>query len=286
MFDTTLLRTFKAVAQDASFTRAAERLFLTQSAVSAHIRRLEEQANASLFVRNTRSVALTPEGEVLLGYARAILRLNEDARRRLSGTSISQAHLRVGASDEAMSSWLPPLLRQFMQSRPHVSLDIRVASTGLLLAAMGDGELDIVVGSRCHGDQTGHLLWREPLLWAYAREAEPDPAAPLPLALFPEPCPYRDAALAALAGVGRDYRIALVSPSAGSLIAAASAALAVTPVYRSLMTRQVRALPHGHDLPPLPEVEFMVFTAAQDGPDEIAALAGMLVDMAARRGRA
>ena len=77
LFDVTLLRSFQAVAQEASFTKAAERLNLTQSAVSSHVRRLEEQAAKSLFVRNTRSVALTGDGEILLGYARAILRLNE-----------------------------------------------------------------------------------------------------------------------------------------------------------------------------------------------------------------
>lgn len=221
-----------------------------------------------------------------LGYARAILRLNEDARQRLSGSRNPQAHLRIGASDEAMSGWLPPILRKFTPSHPYVGLELRVASTGLLLTAMDGGEPNMVVGSRCYGDQTGHLLWREPLLWACASEAGPDPLAPLPLALFPEPCPYRDAALAALAAAGRDYRIALVSPSAGSLLAAVGAALAVTPVYRGLMTKQIRALPSNDDLPPLPDVEFMVFIGSQDGPDEIAALARMLVDMAARRGRA
>lgn len=281
MFDTTLLRTFQAVAQEASFTRAAGRLNLTQSAVSAHVRRLEEQTGKALLSRSTRSVVLTPEGEVLLGYARAILRLNEAARLKLSGVA-DGVHIRVGASDDFMSTWLPSLLRRFQNSRPALTLEVRVANTGLLLAGMEAGELDLVLGSRCHGEQTGQLLWREPLIWAYAKGAAPEDTAPLPLALFPEPCPYRDAALAALAAAGREWRIAVVSPSVAGLRAAAAAALAVTPLNRSLLTPQLRALASEVEMPELPEVEFMVFSRPHGGPAELGDLANEIVDAVKR----
>jgi DNA-binding transcriptional LysR family regulator len=272
MFDATLLRSFQAVAQEASFTRAADRLGLTQSAVSGHVRRLEEQAGRPLFVRNTRSVALTPDGETLLGYARAILQLNEEAKRKLSGAMSKGARIRLGASDDFMSSWLPSVLQAFQAARPGVVIETAVANTRLLLASLDRGELDVVVGSRCHGDQTGHLLWREPLVWAYAKAGQPEPATPLPLALFPDPCPYRDAALAALAAAGRDWRIAVISPSVGSLRAAAAAALAVAPINRSLLTRELRALGPDTRLPALPDVEFMVFSRRHQGGAEIAAI--------------
>ena len=92
MFDTTLLRTFVAVAECGGFTNAAKLLNSTQSTVSAQIQRLEEEAGHSLFVRSTRSVQLTSTGETLLGYARTILRLNEDARMRLSGVRHAHIH--------------------------------------------------------------------------------------------------------------------------------------------------------------------------------------------------
>jgi DNA-binding transcriptional LysR family regulator len=281
VFDTTLLRTFQVVAQEASFTRAASRLNLTQSAVSAHIRRLEEQTGKALLSRSTRSVALTPEGEVLLGYARAILSLNEAARRKLSGVA-DGVHIRIGASDDFMSAWLPGLLRRFQNTRPALTLEVRVANTGLLLAGMEAGELDLVLGSRCHGEQRGQLLWREPLVWAYAKGAAPEDTAPLPLALFPEPCPYRDAALAALAAAGRESRIAVVSPSVAGLRAAAAAALAVTPLNRSLLTPQLRALASDVEMPALPEVEFMVFSRPHGGPAELGDLANEIVNAAKR----
>ena len=276
MYDVTLLKSFQTVAQEASFTRAAEKLHLTQSAVSAHVRRLEEQAGKPLLTRNTRSVALTSEGAMLLGYARAILRLNDEARIRLSGAT-KTAYLKIGASDDFMSSWLPDVLRDFQATRSGVTIEARVANTGVLLADMERGELDLVVGSRCQGDYTGHLLWREPLVWAYAKRALPDTLSPLSLALFPEPCPYRDAALAALAAAGRKWRISMVSPSVGSLRAAAGSAFAVTPLNRSLLTSQLQALGPNAGLPDLPEVEFMVFSRGQDGSPAIGDLSNEIV---------
>jgi len=276
MFDATLLRSFQTVAQEGSFTKAAERLNLTQSAVSAHVRRLEEQATKMLFVRSTRSVALTLDGEVLLGYARAILRLDEEARVKLSGAT-PPVHIRIGASDDFMSSWLPGALREFQSTRPAISIEISVANTGVSLANLDRGDLDVVVGSRCHGDQRGHVLWREPLVWAYAKADLPAAVGPLPLALFPEPCPYRDAALAALAAAGRDWRIAVVSPSVGGLRAAAGAGFAVTPLNRSLLTSQLRALGPDAKMPPLPEVEFVVYSQCRDGPPEVAEITHAIV---------
>lgn len=282
MFDITLLRAFHAVAQDSSFTKAAGRLNLTQSAVSAQIRRLEEQAGAPLLVRNTRSVALTPQGEVLLGYARAILRLNEDARQQLSGTSES-VHVRIGATDDLMSTWLPGTLQQFRKAYQATTLEVRVNNAGLLLAAMDQGELDIVVCCRCHGDQAGHVLWREPLLWACAGDGSGIEEDPLPLALFPDPCPYRDAALAALAAAGREWRIASVSPSLSGLRSAILSELGISPLNRSSVTPQMRILGPETGLPELPEVEFAIYLRLQEGPQAIARIADAIKEAARRR---
>ena len=171
----------------------------------------------------------------------------------------------------------PVALRGFQTARPEISIEISVANTGVSLASLERGDLDLVVGSRCRGDQRGHLLWREPLVWAYAKADLPAAGGPLPLALFPEPCPYRDAALAALAAAGRRFRIAVVSPSVGSLRGAAAAGFAVTPLNRSLLTSQLRALGPDAQMPPLPEVEFMVFSQGHDGPPEIADLTNAIV---------
>lgn len=282
MFGTTLLRTFHAVVQDCSFTRAASRLNLTQSAVSAQIRRLEEQAGTPLLVRNTRSVTLTPQGEILLGYARAILRLNEDARQQLTGGGES-VHVRIGATDDLMSTWLPGVLRQFRDLHPGATLEVRVGNAGLLLAGMDQGELDLVIGCRCQGDQAGQVLWREPLLWACADDGLCVDDEPLPLALFPEPCPYRDAALAALAAAGREWRVAAVSPSVASLRGTILSGLAISPLNRSAFTPQMQVPGPEAGLPALPDVEFALYLRVQEGPPEIATVANAIARAARRR---
>lgn len=281
LFDITLLRSFEAVYQLSSFTKAAAQLNLTQSAISAQIKRLEEQADCVLFERNTRSVTLTPQGQALLGYARAILRLSEDARAHLRGGN-GGAHLRIGASDDLTSTWLPGALRKFQDLRLGKTLELRISNTASLLESMEQGEVDLILGCRCRGDEAGRTLWSEPLVWAFARNALPDGQAPLPLAVFPEPCPYRDAALAALASAGRAWRIATVSPSLGSLTAVAAAGLAVTPLNACSLSPGLGALGADAGLPGLPEIDFVAHVRP-NLPADVAALADAVVAWIADR---
>ncbi|MFB8343510.1 LysR family transcriptional regulator [Brucella cytisi] len=255
MFDIALLRTFEAVAGLSSFTRTGQQLNLTQSAVSAHIRRLEEQTGTVLFERNTRSVALTPQGQALLGYAKAILRLSEEARTLMKGNS-SGFHLRMGASDDLTSTWLPSALKKFQDSRSEKTLEIQISNTASLLESMDRSELDLIIACRCRGDQSGIHLWNEPLRWVVGKTPL-DTEAPIPLAVFPEPCPYRDAALAALAAKNCKWRIASISPSLGSLTALAGAGIAVTPLNSGSIPAKLQSIEADERLPRLPEVEFV-----------------------------
>lgn len=275
MFDIVLLRTFEAVASLSSFTKAGQQLNLTQSAVSAHIRRLEEQAGAALFERSTRTVALTPQGQALLGYAKAILRLSEEARTLMKGNS-GAFHLRIGASDNLTSTWLPAALKKFQDSRSARTLEIQISDPTTLLEVMDRGELDLIIGCRCRGDQSGIHLWNEPLRWAFGK-APLDADVPIPLAVFPEPCPYRDAALAALASKNCEWRIASVSPSLGSLTAMAAAGLAVTPLNSSSIPPGLQSAEANERLPALPDVEFVAHV--RPGlPEENALLTRSVID--------
>lgn len=263
MFDTVLLRSFVAVVQEGGFTHAAARLNLTQSAVSTHLRRLEKQIGRDLLERTTRSVALTPDGELLLGYARAILALNHDARAQLLRKP-SEGAIRVGLSEDLANVRLMNVMQAFAVRYPLIAFSVRVGIPADLLHAMDRGELDLVIGGRCSGARAGRVLWREPLVWAGAEWASLTPGAPVPLALLPEPCPYREAALAALARAGIDYRIAFVCSSSAGLGAAALAGFAVTPIAHSQLVHGLRAVPPDIGLPALPDVEFTMFAA--EGP--------------------
>ncbi|KVN95110.1 LysR family transcriptional regulator [Burkholderia ubonensis] len=254
--DTALLHTFVTVADARSFTGAGRRLHLSQSAVSAQVARLEEQAGCTLLMRNTRTVSLTDQGLLLLGYARAMLNLSAEARACLGGAG-APGRLRVGASDEFACGWLPDILRRFGARHRGLALELAVDVPGNLVQAFDAGRFDLVVGSRCERGERGIRLGAEPLVWAFARH-EPLPDGALPLACIPEPCPFREAALTALARAEVASRIACVSPSMAGVKAAARAGFAVTPLPRSAIDDGLRELTAADGLPPLPSVEYVL----------------------------
>lgn len=263
MFDTVLLRSLLAVADSGGFTRAAQRLHLTQSAISAHIRRLESEAGHKLLERTTRSVSLTPAGARLAGYARTILALHDDARASLGAGRRVSGMVFVGLSEEMVKAPIIDCLRRFSVAHPDVEISLKVGLTGELLALLQSGGLDIVLGSRCGDEERGELLWSEPLIWARGPVAlaTDDATTPIPLAVFSEQCPYRAAAIEALARAGRQWRIVCQSPSAGGLITAVNGGLGITPVTRS--TALAAGLQEVPTLPPLPQAQFILTSTAK-----------------------
>ncbi|MCD9032780.1 LysR family transcriptional regulator [Luteimonas sp. Y-2-2-4F] len=263
--DMVLLRTFLEVVDQGGFALAAERLALTPSAVSGHIRRLEQASGQPLLARTTRRLELTAAGRLLYTYARSIVALEREARERLGGAAIA-GRLRVGASEDFASAWLPAVLQGFRRWHPAASIELRVGITADLLRARERDDLDVVFGKRCAlALDDGDALWEEPLVWAHAADAVPDPGQALPLALFPAPCAYREAALAALAAAQRTWRPAFESASMAGCIAAALAGFAVTPLARSQLRPGLQALDARHGLPPLPRVRFHAFAGPAPG---------------------
>lgn len=278
--DTALLHTFVAVADVRSFTGAGRRLNLSQSAVSAQIVRLEEQVGQALLVRNTRSVTLTGHGETLLGYARAMLNLSEEARARLGMGDAIDVKLRIGVSEDFATGWLPDLMRRHGAARRGLRLDLVVDIGDSLFQRHANGEFDLVIGSRCSHAGHGATLWQEPLVWAFARH-EPLPEGDVPLACFPDPCPYRGAAIKALALAGMRYRIACESPSVTGIRTFARAGIAIAPVPRSAIDDTLRELGLPEGLPELPAMEFVMMHDAR--MPAAAEFAAMIVDEAAAR---
>ena len=250
MYDNELLRAFVGVADEGGFTRAAERLHLTQSAISAQIKRLEAQVGCSLLTRSTRAVALTPKGQVLLEYVRSILALHEDIQRRIGSARPTEGIVRIGTSEGFLGGWLAGLLQRFKTNHPGASLELHIGITGTLLDSLKDGELDIVLGIACGVDGADEVLWSEKLVWAFASSVAVDRAESIPLAFFPEPCPYRTAAIAALKTHRTRWRLACTSPSAAGLRAAASFGLGVTPLLRSQPCSDLKEVGKALGLPP------------------------------------
>ncbi|QOZ28592.1 LysR substrate-binding domain-containing protein [Bradyrhizobium sp. CCBAU 51753] len=278
MLELELLRAFVAVADCGGFHRAAEQLNLTQSTISQQIKRLELETKRPLFRRTTRSVALTDEGEMLLGDARRLLQLEEAARQRLMAPRLSGS-VRLGVVEEVAGGSLPSALGRFSALHRGVKLEVQIGVSAELIEQLDAGRLDLVFAKRPLGTSKGRLVWREPLVWAAAESFDFVRGAPLPLALYRERSVSRDAALATLRDGELTWEIVYTSPSLTGVRAAAVAGLAVTPLPLSAVTAGLRVLGAGDGLPPLPDLEFAIYEKRR--PDKAAeALATALLALA------
>jgi len=261
VFDITLLRTFLEVVDCGGFGLAAEQLSLTPSAVSGHIKRLEVSASSLLLKRTTRSLQLTPSGHLLHAYARSIVGLEREVRARLS--SPAAGRLRVGASEDFAGTWLADVLQTYKRWNPGSSIELKVGITSDLVKLLNRGRLDVVFGKQCADiGATGSLLWEEELVWAYSSDEVFDSELDLVLAMFPEPCVYRDAAITALTKAGKTWSVGFESSSMAGCLSAAKAGFAVTPIALSQLQDGLRALGGPDGLPALPQVQFYAFTRA------------------------
>lgn len=282
MFDALLLKTFVTVVDEDGFSRAAEKLHLTQSAVSGHLRRLEEQVGKPLLKRTTRSQQLTADGERLIAYARTILALNRDAWAQLTRTPF-QGRVRIGVSEDFVEARLLRALQDCAAQHPGMEIDVQVNIPGTLLSQMQQGDLEMVIGSLCETGESGVLLWQEPLVWAWAAQPVAHLPTPLPLALFPEPCPYREAALTRLARAVISQRTAMLCSSTAGLRAAAASGFAVAPMPASQLGQGVAALAAEQGLPALPDAQFRLFVAAHADPQMLDAVSQVIVDFCSTR---
>jgi len=251
--DPDLLRTFVAIVDAGGFTPAAKQVHRTQSAVSMQVRRLEETLGRALFQRDGRGVRLAPDGEALLGYARRLLKLHDEAVAALTRPELA-GRVRIGTPDDYVDRFLPDILARFARAFPRVQVDVLCETSAHLRPLLAEDRLDLaVLTAGCTpGGEPGEVLRREPVVWATAERHLAHEQEPLPLALFQSGCAFRDWALAGLDGIGRPYRIAYTSASFSSILAAVTAGLAVTALCRSVLPAGVRPLGVAEGFPPLP----------------------------------
>ncbi len=254
-----LLRAFVAVAETGSFTRAAGRLGRVQSAVSMQVKRLEEVAGSRLFDRSRRRVALSEDGEVLLGYARRMLALNQAALSDLGQAAVA-GRVRLGSADTA-AYFLPGILARFARAYPRVQLEVRCDRSWHLLDALDAGDLDLALVTQQGDRGGGRALRREPLVWASARGQAAHETDPIALAVFAPGCAYRAAAMDALDRAGRRWRVAYSSTSVAGVQAAAMTGLAVGVLPQSTLLKGMRVLGVAEGLPPLADYAITLHAA-------------------------
>jgi DNA-binding transcriptional LysR family regulator len=228
MFDLDLLRSFVSVVDAGGFTRAGERVHRTQSTVSQQIKRLEDSVGLPLLNRDGKSVSLTEEGERLLSYARRILALAAEARAAI-GQPSGHAVVRLGVPEDFAAYRLTELLSDFARSRPSLRLDVRCDLSVRLAGDIDRQDLDLALVKRQAGEPGGLATWPEKLNWVTSARHPVDlNVYPVPLAVFPQGCLYRNRAIHALESSGRSWRVAYNSPNLSGIQAAVSAGLGIS----------------------------------------------------------
>lgn len=255
--DLDLLRTFVAVADLNTFAAAAAAVCRTQSAVSQQMQRLEQLVGKELFARHGRNKLLTEHGIQLLGYARKILRFNDEACMSLMFSNL-QGVLTLGASDESADTILPFLLNRISSVYPKLALDVSVKRNAFIVEMLKENEVDLVVTTHRPGQFDCLTLRTSPTHWYCAAEYVLQQGEPIPLVLLDDPSPFRDMVLAALNEANIPWRLAYVASTLPAVRAAVKAGLGVTARPVEMMSPDLRVLGKSDGLPSLPDTEYML----------------------------
>ena len=287
-FDIAFLRSYVAGIELGSFARAAGKVGRSTSAVSAQLKKLEEQAGVPLFRKDGRGLALTPAGEVLLGYARRLLELNDEAAVALRGVEL-EGWIRLGLQEDFGEALLPDVLGRFARAHPKVRIEAHVARNTELMERLAMGQLDLALlwGGACSADVAEYPSRQreriaEPAMRWIASSSlawQPESGEPLPLITFDRDCLFQRSATQALDRAGIAWRTAFTSPSLAGLWAAAAAGLGVT-VRTSLgLPSTVRALDETEaGLPALPALSLELLRAASQPRPPVERLVALIIE--------
>lgn len=277
--DTQLLRSFVAVADSGGFGKAAESLAMTQPAMSQQMRRLEELIGRPLFQRDGRKLVFTANGELLLGYARRILELNDDVHRRLVGDDEREI-VHLGMPEHFSESLLPLVIAAVHERFPSVQLVVKVGRSRTLEEMIEDGRLKLALAIGEHEPGVGPApLHVAPLAWFAGEGGGARAAGEVPLVLFRPPCGMRSLAIAALERAERPWRCVHESEELAALRAAVRAGLGVTPLPTFQAYAGIAPLRSSGSLPGLPDVAVTLHRHAGWTPRTAPGLEDLVVEL-------
>ncbi len=248
-----LLRTFLAIVDTGSFASAADCVLRTPSAVSMQIKKLEDMLGKQLLARDSRSVSLTRDGELLVEHARRLLALNRETVAKFITPDVA-GEVRLGAPDDVAERFLPNMLRMLADSHPGITVNVVVDSSRSLLEKVRTKTIDlslVTCESGIEGTGAAEILFRERLVWATVRGGIAAEKTPLPISVWDEACVWRKAGTAGLERQKRAYRIAFQSANISGQRAAVLADLAVSPMAHSALGGQIVEVDARHGLPSL-----------------------------------
>lgn len=250
--DLDLMRTFVAIVETGSFSKAAEKVFRTPSAVSMQVKKIEEILGRAVFERDSRSVSMTGDGELLLSYARRMVALSNEMMARFI-TPEMEGTVCLGAPDDYGARIMPMVLKRFAETHPNVQVNVIIETSDLLRKRFEDGQLDVMVytGQPNTLDTKSVILLEEPLVWAGVKGGSAHTRDPLPLSMWEEGCAWRSGAVKALNECGRSWRTAYMTAQTMAQRAAIISDLAIAPFPKSFIEDPLVELDERHGLPSL-----------------------------------
>ncbi|MBB3974666.1 LysR substrate-binding domain-containing protein [Hansschlegelia beijingensis] len=251
LLDVDQLRSFVAIVDTGSFTRAADVVFKTQSAVSMQMKRLEERVGRALFARDGRGVRLTEDGERLLDYARRIIHISREAVSAFADDALT-GRVRLGLPDDYAERYLPEILARFSASNPLVEVTVVCEPSVQLVEMIDRDELDLAIITHAARKPMGEVIRQEPLLWVTSQRSVAHEEPVLPLALSHAACVWRESAIGKLQEIKRPHRVLYSSRNFAAVGAAVLAGLAISVVPESALRPGMRVLGTAEGFPALP----------------------------------
>ena len=244
------LKTFLAIAETGNFTKAAEDVNKTQSAVSMQMKRLEEMIGRALFAREGRGSKLTEEGARFIDRARRMVDLNDElvsvyTRPNLTGT------VRLGTPDDYAELFLPQVLAKFARTHPMVTVDVDCVGSAILFERVKRSEIDLALVTLRASDGESEIVRTEQLRWVTSSRHNTHMLPVLPLASADSGCLWRRSAEEGLTKLQRPYRVAYTSPNRSALDAAVLQGLAIAVMPEICVRPGMRVLTEAEGFPPL-----------------------------------
>lgn len=266
MLDHELLRSFIAVVDTGSFTRAAAQVFRTQSAVSMQMKRLEEQLDKKLFLKEGRELQLTDDGLKLVSYARRIMKLHDEALGVLAADTGSRPLL-LGCPDDYATGVLPQLLSEIQKQLPGLQVQVRTGSSAQLRELIDKGELDLSILTRRPETEEGYLLLQDKGVWVAPAKGFILPGETIRLVLVEPDCKFHSTAVDGLIKQGWPYEVSCISGNCALLIELVRRGGVATTLSSCCVPPDLYPVPDAVGLPELPTVEIVLQSAARHHPD-------------------
>lgn len=278
--DLTTLRSFVAVADHGGVTRAAGMLNLTQSAVSMQLKRLEDLLGIELLDRSNRKIALTANGDQLLGYARRMVELNDEVVSRLTD-QVYEGEILLGVPHDIVYPLIPKVLQEFHARFPRMKVQLASSWTYQLKEQFARGAARLILTTETGIGPDGETLTEKPLKWMGAPGGSAWRQRPLRLA-FERRCAFRPQAINALNAAGIEWEIGVETTSDRAIEATVSADLAVNAMIEGTEPRHLEPVAHGGTLPDLPVHKINLY-CADFGQDEASQTLAALIRQAFRQ---